>query len=596
MAHSFEREIAGKPLRIESGLLAGQANGSLTIRHGDTMLLVTACGSSPREGIDFLPLTVDYEERLYAAGKIPGSFFRREGRPTQEAILTMRLTDRPLRPLFPKGMRNDVQVVITALSADQEHDPAPLAIIGASAAFCISDIPFNGPVGATRIGFVGGQLVANPTFQELAKSKLDLMVAGTRDAIVMVEAGASEVSEEIILQGMKMAQIINGEVADFISEITDSIGKPKFSVKLPEPPSPEVAAAVTEASDGKLEKNICRTGLKSDLEAKTWALKADVVAALGEQYPPDQVAAAFEARLKSTVRQSVLERGIRFDGRGLEDIREITGQVGILPRTHGSGLFTRGETQALTITTLGSLSEKQRLDTIGVEESKRYMHHYNMPPYANGEVRRMGGAGRREIGHGALAERALLPVIPNDEEFPYALRLVSEILSSNGSTSMASVCGSTLSLMDAGVPIKAPVAGVAMGLVKGDGDEFAVLSDILGIEDSLGDMDFKVAGTTEGITALQMDMKSTGISFPIIAQALQQAHAGRMHILERMREIIAEARPELSQYAPRMIKISINPEKIGAVIGPGGRSDPRHSRRDRRIRRYRRRRHRCYRV
>ena len=571
MPQSFEREIAGRPLIFETGLLANQSNGAITVRYGETMLLVTACAADkPREGIDFLPLTVDYEERLYAAGKIPGSFFRREGRPTQEATLTMRLTDRPIRPLFPKGMRTEVQVIATALSADQINDPATMVIIGASAALSISDIPFNGPAAATRIGFVDGRLVANPTFQQQAESSLDLVVAGTKDAIIMVEAGANEVSEEIIMQGMKMAQIINVEVVELIDEMVQVVGKPKFQIAVPEPTPASVEAAIADALEGRLGEVFFRPGLKAERDAAASALKGEVLASMGEQFPADQAAPAYDAYVKAQIRKKVLQEGIRVDGRGLNEIRKITGQVGLLPRAHGSGLFTRGETQALTIATLGSLSEKQRLDTIGLEKTKRYMHHYNMPPYSNGEVKRIGGTSRRETGHGALAERALLPVVPDEEAFPYVLRLVSEIMSSNGSTSMASVCGSSLALMDAGVPIKAPVAGVAMGLVKGEGDEFAVLTDILGSEDSLGDMDFKVAGTAEGITALQMDMKVIGIDLGIITQAMSQAKEGRMSILQTMSDIIAETRPELSKYAPRMIRITINPDKIGAVIGPGG--------------------------
>ena len=571
MSHRVEREIAGRPLILETGKLAGQANGAVTVRQGDTILLVTAVAGSPREGIDFFPLTIDFEERLYAVGRIPGSFFRREGRPTQEAILTMRLTDRPLRPLFPKGMRSDLQVIITTLSADQEHDPQHLAIIGASAALSISDIPFGGPISATRIGFIDGKLVANPTFQEQQESALDLMVAGTREAVVMVEAGANEVSEEIVIQGMKLAQIVNGETIDLQEELMRSAAKPKFAVTLPEPAPQELADAVAEAAGDRLDSVLFKPGRKAERDADVAEVKKSVVAGLSDRFDPSEVGKQFEAHLKSQVRKSVVGRGVRLDGRGLDEIRPITCEVGVLPRTHGSGLFTRGETQALSIATLGSLSLKQRLDTIGIEDKKRYMHHYNMPPYSTGEAKRIGSSGRREIGHGALAERALLPMLPDEDEFPYALRVVSEILSSNGSTSMASVCGSTLSLMDAGVPIKKPVAGIAMGLVIGDTpDQFSVLTDILGWEDALGDMDFKVAGTKDGITALQMDLKSTGITFPVIAQALEQAKAARMHILGKMAEAITEARPELSQYAPRMLRIKIDPEKIGAVIGPGG--------------------------
>ncbi|MSQ25541.1 MAG: polyribonucleotide nucleotidyltransferase [Dehalococcoidia bacterium] len=571
MFHVFERQIAGRTMRVETGKLAGQANGAVTVRVGDSVILVTAVASrKAREGIDFFPLTVDFEERLYARGKIPGSFFKREGRPTAEAILTMRLTDRPLRPLFPKGMRNDVQVIITTMSVDQENPPDILAIVGASAALTISDIPFNGPVGACRIGFIDGRLVANPEMKQMEQSQLDLVVAGTKEAIVMVEAGAKEATEEMVLQGMKLAQIINGEIIDFIEEIRRTVGKQKFTPIIVGSTSKDLEAAVADRVKAGLDSVLFHKGLKADREAGMDGLKADAIAKLADQYPAEQVAGVFESVLKKLVRARVLETGIRADGRTLTEIRPITCEVGVLPRTHGSGLFTRGETQVLTITTLGSPGEKQKLDGLGIEDFKRYMHHYNFPPYSTGEVKRMGGAGRREIGHGALAERALLAVIPSEETFPYTLRVVSEVVSSNGSTSMASVCASTLSLMDAGVPIKSPVAGVAMGLVKGEGDSYAVLTDIQGMEDFLGDMDFKVAGTADGITALQMDMKTTGITFPIIAEAVAQAKVGRMFILGKMKETITAARPEMSKYAPRMTRITINPEKIGAVIGPGG--------------------------
>jgi polyribonucleotide nucleotidyltransferase len=574
MPQSFEREIAGRLLSIETGRLAGQADGAVTVRYGDTMLLVTALASpNPREGVDFFPLTIDYEERLYAAGKIPGSFFRREGRPTQDAILTMRLTDRPLRPLFPKGMRNDVQVIITALSADQENDPSILALIGASAALSISSIPFNGPIGACRIGFIDGRLVVNPTLPEIQdKSDLDLVVAGTGDGVIMVEAGATEVSEEILLQGMKMAQLANTEIIGLIEEMARVVGKPKFTVRVPEGPGAEVEAAVADQMGGRLEGVLFKSGPKAERESGVGAIKAEMIEKLSSSFPAEKVSGAYESHVKSTVRERILTDGIRPDGRKIDEVRAITCEVGLLPRTHGSGLFTRGETQVLSITTLGSVGEKQKIDGIGLESSKRFMHHYNFPPYSVGEVRRMGGSGRREIGHGALAERALAAVIPAEADFPYVLRIVSEVVSSNGSTSMGSVCGSTLSLLDAGVPIKAPVAGVAMGLIKGDNDRFAVLTDIQGMEDALGDMDFKVAGTAAGVTALQMDMKVTGISFEVINQALTQALQGRLSILASMAETIDEARPELSQYAPRMTRITINPEKIGAIIGPGGKT------------------------
>ena len=572
MIHVFERVIGGKTLQVESGKYAEQANGAVTVRYGDSLLLVTAVASAqPREGTDFLPLTIDYEERLYAAGKIPGSFFRREGRPTQEAILAMRLTDRPLRPFFPKGLRRDIQIIITVLSVDQENDPDILAIIGSSAALSISNIPFEGPIAASRIGYADGELVVNPTFQQLEHSTLDLVVAGTKDAIVMVEAGADQVPEDLLLQAMKMGQIVNREVNDLQEEMVRAIGKPKFEVPSGESPSKELEAAVA-VIDERLEATLGRAPAHSDRDGALANLQAELLQRLSPAHPPEKIAAAFDSRVKAWIRERVLQEGIRPDGRGLKEIRPISCEVGPLPRTHGSGLFTRGQTQVMTITTLGSTRQEQRLDTIGVEETKRYLHHYNFLPFSTGETRRMGGPGRREVGHGALAERALLPVIPSQEEFPYTIRLVSEVLSSNGSTSMASVCGSTLSLMDAGVPIKSPVAGVAMGLIKGDGERLAVLTDIQGMEDALGDMDFKVAGTDSGVTALQMDIKSKGIPFEVLGEALAQAREGRLAILEKMRATIAEARPELSKYAPRIIRLSIPTEKIGAVIGPGGKT------------------------
>ena len=572
MVHAFDLEVGGRPLRFESGKLAEQASGAVTVRFGDSLVLVTAVASSrPREGIDFLPLTIDYEERLYAAGKIPGSFFRREGRPTQEAILAMRLTDRPLRPLFAKGLRNDVQVVITVLSADQENDPDILGIIGASAALGISNIPFDGPISACRIGYVNDELVVNPTFQQLEDSSLDLVVAGTKDAVIMVEAGANEVPEQLLLQALKLGQIVNGEIIGVQEEMIRAIGKPKLSLSVEEAPA-GLDSTLAAAVNGRLEDALFGPGAKDEREGALAALEADVVGKLAAQHSPEKVSAAFQAHVKSAFRDAIVHKGVRPDGRALNEVRPITCEVGVLPRTHGSGLFTRGQTQVLTITTLGSMRQQQRLDTIGVEESKRYLHHYNFPPFSVGEARRMGGPGRREIGHGALAERALLPVVPPEEEFSYTIRLVSEVLSSNGSTSMASVCGSTLSLMDAGVPIKSPVAGVAMGLVKGADDQFAILTDIQGMEDALGDMDFKVAGTAAGVTALQMDIKVKGITFEILERALEQALKGRLFILDKMNETISQARPELSKYAPRMTRITVSTDKIGAIIGPGGKT------------------------
>ncbi|MBF8298958.1 MAG: polyribonucleotide nucleotidyltransferase, partial [Dehalococcoidia bacterium] len=573
MVHVFERQIGGRMLRIEQGKLAEQANAAVTIQYGDTVLLVAVTSApQPREGIDFLPFTVDYEERLYAAGKIPGSFFRREGRPTTEATLAMRQVDRPLRPMFPKNLRNEVQVVITALSADQENIPDILGIIGASAALSISDIPFDGPVGGCRIGYINDELVVNPTFQQLEDSTLDLVVAGTRDAVVMVESGAKEVSEALLLQALKLGQIVNGELADLQDEMVRQVGKAKFRLPSEDHSNPPLENAIVTAINGRLESVLLDASNKGDREAGLARLKADIVGRLSSQGKLGEVAEIFDAYLKKVVRETIVHRGIRPDGRTTKEIRPITCEVGLLPRTHGSGLFTRGQTQVLSITTLGSMSQQQRLDTIGVADTRRYMHHYNFPGYSTGEVRRVGNPGRREIGHGALAERALEPVIPSEEEFPYTIRVVSEVLSSNGSTSMGSVCGSTLSLMDAGVPIKKPVAGAAMGLVKLESGEFAVLTDIQGMEDALGDMDFKVAGTADGVTALQMDIKVKGITFEVMQQALEQDKDARLFILSKMTSTIAQARPQLSKYAPRITRIMISPEKIGAVIGPGGKT------------------------
>ena len=571
MFEHFDRDVGGRSLSIEMGRLARQANGAVTVRYGETVVLVTACASpEPREGIDFVPLTIDFEERLYAAGKIPGGFFRREGRPTQDAILTMRLTDRPLRPLFPKGYRHETQVIVTVLSADRENDPDLLSIIGASAALGISDIPFNGPVGVTRVGYSNGEFIINPTFTQLATSRLDLVVAGTKDAVIMVEAGVAQVPEDVVIEALRLGQAVNQDLAEFQGEIIRVHGKPKLAFEPPQP-NRELESAVAAILKDGLGETLAQAS-KSEREGGLDQLRRQVVEALKDAYPEGVILAAIEGQIKSFVRSRILEQGRRPDGRGLTDIRPISSEVGILPRTHGSGLFTRGETQVLTIATLGSLGEVQKLDGISPEETRRFMHHYNMPPFSNGEVKRIGTPGRREIGHGALVERALAPVIPNEAEFPYTIRLVSEVLSSNGSTSMASVCGSSLSLMDAGVPIKAPVAGAAMGLVLGEGGKHAILTDIIGMEDFLGDMDFKVAGTAQGITALQMDMKVKGITYDIIVKALEQARTARLFILDRMKEAIAAPRPQLNKYAPRMIRLSVDPDKIRTVIGPGGKT------------------------
>ncbi len=567
----FNTSFGDGEIVIETGKLAGQASGSVTVQHGDTIILVTATvADAPREGVDFLPLTVDYEERLYAAGKIPGGFFKREGRPGEQAILLCRLTDRPLRPLFPKGSRNDVQIVITALSADQEHYIDILSIIGASAALTISDIPFNGPVGAARVGMIDGKFVFNPTLSQMEKSTLDLRLAGTKDSVIMVECGAQEVTEEVMLDALRVGHEELRRVIALQEKMRAEIGKPKRDFPLHLLPD-EVKNAVKEKLNGRITQTIKTTGAKSERNEALDALKAEVVAALAEQYAASDIAEAFESQVKNELRAMVLNEGHRADGRDYTTIRPITCETNLLPRAHGSGLFTRGETQVLTIATLGMPSESQTIDTLSPEEEKRYMHHYNFPPYSTGEAKPMRSPGRREIGHGALAERALAEVIPPATEFPYTIRLVSEVLSSNGSTSMASVCGSTLALMDAGVPIKAPVAGVAIGLIS-EGDQYAILTDIIGVEDFLGDMDFKVAGSAKGITALQLDLKLQGIAPDILHKAMMQARDARLSILDKILQVMPEPRQDISPYAPRITVTKIDPEKIGALIGPGGKN------------------------
>jgi polyribonucleotide nucleotidyltransferase len=570
---TFSREIGGRQLTIEVGRLAELASGAALITYGETMILATVCSSQPREGIDFFPLTVDYEERLYAAGKIPGSFFRREGRPTQEAILAARVTDRCIRPLFPKGFRDEVQVIITILSADQENPPETLAILGASTVLSMSDIPFDGPVAATRMGYVDGEMVVNPVFSQFLGGKLDLVVAGTKDAVVMVEAGACELPERTVIEALRRGQEINAQLVDLQQEVVGRVGRTKMDFTPYTGIAPELASQLATLIGSRVEALFDEGAARGERNVALDDLEREAIEQLSNTYDAKQVREAHESLLKKVMRTNILRKGKRPDGRTTDEIRPISIEVGVLPRAHGTGLFKRGQTQVLTIATLSSLSQVQTLDTIGPEDRKRYMHHYNFPPYSVGEVRRMGGAGRREIGHGALAERALEPVVPSEEEFPYTIRLVSEVLSSNGSTSMASVCGSALALMDAGVPIKTPVAGVAMGLIMGDdGREYAVLSDIQGIEDFQGDMDFKVAGTQEGITALQMDVKATGIDFTILEKALDQALRGRLFILDKMNAAISTARDTLSPYAPRMLKMSVPVDKIGSIIGPGGKT------------------------
>ncbi|KYO65760.1 polyribonucleotide nucleotidyltransferase [Thermovenabulum gondwanense] len=568
----FNTEIAGRTLVFETGKLAQQANGAVLAKYGDTVVLVTATASKePREGVDFLPLTVDYEERLYAVGKIPGGFIKREGKPSEKAILSARLIDRPLRPLFPKDLRNDIQIIATILSVDQDNTPDVLAINGASLALCISDIPFEGPVGAVSVGLIDGKFVINPTVEQHEKSRLRLVVAGTKDAILMVEAGADEVTEEEMLNAILFGHEEIKKIVAFQEEIIAKIGKPKMEI----PPidiDAEMEKAVRDFATPEIQKAI-RIYEKQEREAYLSKITEDTLTHFAEIYPEKEkeISDILYNILKEEVRKMITKEGVRPDGRKSNEIRPISCEVGILPRTHGSGLFTRGQTQVLTVATLGALGDVQILDGLDLEETKRYMHHYNFPPYSTGETRVLRGPGRREIGHGALAERALEPMIPPEEEFPYTIRLVSEVLSSNGSTSMASVCGSTLALMDAGVPIKSPVAGIAMGLIKEE-EDFTILSDIQGIEDFLGDMDFKVAGTAKGITAIQMDIKIKGIDAEIMRKALVQAREGRLYILEKMLSVISEPRKELSPYAPRIFSITIDPEKIRDVIGPGGKT------------------------
>jgi len=569
MAESFQRQLGNNTLTLEVGELAGLASGAVTVRYGDTVLLATVCVSDkPREGIDFFPLTVDFEERLYAIGKIPGSFFRREGRPSTDAILSCRLTDRPLRPLFPKGFRNDVQIIITVLSADRENIPDVLGTVGASAALAISGAPFAGPVSAVRVGYIDDEFVINPTYDQLQESELDLVVAGTRDAVMMVEAGALQVPEDVMLEAIEFGQKANQDILDLQQELVDKVGVPQIEVEKAMLP-PALKDAVRAATEGHLDELMVE--VKSERQGGLEARRQELLERFGDEFGDDEIGAALDEVVKDTVRSSILDNGVRPDGRKPAEIRELSAKVGILPRTHGSGLFKRGETQVLTIATLGSMGDQQKLDNLSPEERRRYMHHYNMPPFSVGEARPLRGTSRRETGHGALAERALEAVVPSEEDFPYTLRLVSEALSSNGSTSMASVCGSTLALMDAGVPIERPVGGIAMGLIMGEGGKYQVLTDIAGVEDALGDMDFKVAGTTEGITALQMDIKVKGITMEIMREALGQAREARMQILDVITSTIPESREDLSKWAPRMQRIQIPVEKIGSLIGPGGR-------------------------
>jgi len=569
--HSFEAIVGDRKLVIETGKFAKQASGAVTIHYGGTVALVTVCvGKQPREGVDFLPLTVDYEERLYAAGKIPGGFIRREGRPSEGATLACRLTDRPLRPLLPKTWRNDIQLVITILSVDQESDPDVLSIIGSSSVLGLSEIPFDGPVSAVHVGYIDNELVLNPTLVQLEDSQLDLVVASTKHAVVMLEAEAREVSEEIITQAIKFGHEANQPIINLQEQLRKAFGKSKVATPVVELDQSAISA-VSLASNGSLASTLRQPG-KAQREEALSALKAELIENLSESFPEATILAALDEIVKAEVRNSILTKEQRVSGRSLTEIRPIICEVGLLPRIHGSALFSRGETQVLTLATLGSSRDAQKIDGLGLEESRRFMHHYNFPPFSVGEVKRVGTPSRREIGHGALAARALAQVIPPEDEFPYTIRLVSEVLGSNGSTSMASTCASSLSLMDAGVPIKSAVAGISLGLVTDDNNNYAVLTDIEGFEDNYGDMDYKVAGTSQGITAIQLDTKLKGISLEILEKALYQGRQARLSILDIMKQSISTSRPEVSRYAPRMHKITIDPEKIGAVIGSGGKT------------------------
>jgi polyribonucleotide nucleotidyltransferase len=574
MIRSFDIEVGGRLMSFETGRLADQAGGAVTLRYGDVVLLATATADKkPRQGVDFLPLTVDVAEKAYAVGKMPGGFFKREGRPGSEAILAARLCDRPLRPLFPKSYHNETQLIVTILAADEVNPHAPLGIVGASAALAISDIPFDDPVGACNIGYIDGELIVNPTYEELEVSALELTVAGTGDAIMMVEAGANFVSEEVILEALKLAQEVNGEIVSHIREIQAEIGKEKWDA--PEPSEEELEAkAATRERVGDAIKDALKLG--GGKEAREEAVGRIMSEAKEELTSGDDAFDALHVQTelysleKEAVREGILNEDRRPDGRNLEDLRDLESMVGYLPRVHGSSIFRRGETQVLGVLTLASAADAQKLDNLSPITTKRFMHHYNFPPYSTGEAGRFGFTGRREVGHGMLAERALRAVVPSEEDFPYSLRLVSEVMASNGSTSMASVCAGTLAMMDGGVPITAPVAGIAMGLITGENGVAKVLTDIQGAEDHAGDMDFKVAGTRDGVTALQMDIKVKGITYEIMSEALEQARLARLAILDHMEETISTPRQDLRDGAPRMTTIMVPKDKIGMVIGPGG--------------------------
>ncbi|MCI5567384.1 MAG: polyribonucleotide nucleotidyltransferase [Veillonellaceae bacterium] len=572
---TFEMVVGGRKLIIENGKMAKQANGAVLVRYGDTVVLVTATASKePRNGVDFFPLTVDYEEKMYAAGKIPGGFIKREGRPSNDAILCARLVDRPIRPLFPKGFRNDVEVVATVMSVEPDNAPEIAAMIGASCALGVSDIPFNGPIAGVRVGCVDGEFVINPTVDQREVSTLNLTVAGSHDAVMMVEAGANELPEDVVLDAILFGHKEIQRIVEFENDVIASCGKQKNDYPLFLPPA-DLEAAVRDYAYDKLDKAV-RDEDKLRRDGHIAEISADTLTHFLEEDPDNadmakDIAAIVHDLTKEIVRHMITHEKIRPDGRATDEVRPVSCEVGLLPRTHGSGLFTRGQTQILSVVTLGSIGDEQIIDGLGPEEKKHYLHQYNFPGYSVGEAKPVRGPGRREIGHGALAERALQAVVPSVDDFPYTIRVVSEVLESNGSSSMGSVCGSTLALMDAGIPIKRPVSGVAMGLVK-DGDKYTILTDIQGMEDALGDMDFKVAGTPKGVTAIQMDIKIAGITREILAAALEQAKRGRAFILSKMLDTISIPRPELSKYAPRVTVIQIDTEKIRDVIGTGGKN------------------------
>ena len=570
MEKIFNYDLAGRNLKITTGKVAEQASGACLVEYGDTVILATATSSSkPRPGIDFFPLSVNYEEKLYSVGKIPGGFIKREGKPSDKAVLTSRLIDRPLRPLFPEGYRNDVQVITTVLSVDQDNSPEIAAMIGSSIALSISDIPFDGPTGAVMVGLVDGEYIVNPNSEQRDESEIDLVVSGTEEAIMMVEAGSNEVDENTILEGILFAQDEISEICKFIKEIVNEVGKEKREVELSKPDE-ELEEKIIAFGKDKLTEAIS-TFEKLERQESIDKAKKEIMDEFLEDYPEEEkdISEIMDNIVKAEVRRLIIEDHKRPDNRDLDEIRPLSSEVGLIPRTHGSGLFTRGQTQVLTLATLGASSDVQIIDGLGEEESKRFMHHYNFPPYSVGDTRPMRGPSRRDIGHGALVEKAMLPLIPSEEEFPYTIRLVSEVLSSNGSSSQASVCGSTLSLLDAGVPLKASVAGIAMGLIKSE-DETVILTDIQGMEDHLGDMDLKVAGTRDGITAIQMDIKIAGIGRSILEEALKKSNEARMFILDKMEEAISSPRENLSDYAPKITTMTIDPDKIRDVIGPGG--------------------------